>query len=86
MACSGIALVYVLKAKQGYTVRKIEKYEWIWCLLVSAGMKFSNRKNFRYGIPAYTGPFRALPVPNEMNPIHTNHLRTFAMIGEMSEC
>jgi hypothetical protein len=83
MVCSGIALVYVLKTKQGYAVRKIEKDEWIWCLLVSAGMKFSN---FRYGIPAYTGPFRALPVPNEMNPIDTHHLRTFAVIGEMSEC
>jgi hypothetical protein len=24
-------------------------------------MKFRNKKKFRYGIPAYTGPFRALP-------------------------
>jgi hypothetical protein len=29
-------------------------------MLVSAGMKFRNKKKFRYGIPAYTGPFEAL--------------------------
>jgi hypothetical protein len=29
-------------------------------ILISAGMKFRNKKKFRYGIPAYTGPFRAL--------------------------
>jgi len=25
-------------------------------------MKFRNKKKFRYGIPAYTGPFRALVI------------------------
>jgi hypothetical protein len=29
-------------------------------ILVSAGMKFRNKEEFEYGIPAYTGPFRAL--------------------------
>jgi hypothetical protein len=28
-------------------------------ILISAGIKFRNRK-FRYGVPVYTGPFRAL--------------------------
>jgi hypothetical protein len=28
--------------------------------LISAGMKFRNKEKFRYGIPAYTGPFRVL--------------------------
>jgi hypothetical protein len=27
-----------------------------------AGMKFRNRKTFRYDIPAYAGPFRSLSV------------------------
>jgi hypothetical protein len=49
--------VYYLKAKQGYTVRKTEKDKWI--CYISAGMKFRN-KTFRYSIPAYTCPFRAL--------------------------
>jgi hypothetical protein len=49
--------VYFLKAKQGYTVSKFKKV--IDYILISAGMIFRNRK-FRYGIPAYTGPFRAL--------------------------
>jgi hypothetical protein len=26
-------------------------------------MKFRNKKKFRYGIPAYTGPFRGLLIP-----------------------
>jgi hypothetical protein len=30
-------------------------------ILISAGKKFRNKKKFRYVIPAYTGPFRALP-------------------------
>jgi hypothetical protein len=28
--------------------------------LISAGMKIRNKKKFRYGISAYTGPIRAL--------------------------
>jgi hypothetical protein len=28
-------------------------------ILISAGMIFRNKKKFRFGIPAYTGPFRA---------------------------
>jgi hypothetical protein len=35
--------VYFLKEKQGYIVRQIEKDKWI---LMSAGMKFRNIKNF----------------------------------------
>jgi hypothetical protein len=30
--------------------------------MISAGMKFRNKKTFRYGIPAYSGPFQALRV------------------------
>jgi hypothetical protein len=51
--------VYFLKVKQGY-VRKIEKYKLIHYILVNAGMKFGNKKKFRYGIPAYASAFRAL--------------------------
>jgi hypothetical protein len=29
-------------------------------ILISAGMKFRNKKKFRYGIPAYIGPFLRL--------------------------
>jgi hypothetical protein len=28
----------------------------------SAGMKFRNNKKFRYGVPAYTSPLRALVI------------------------
>jgi hypothetical protein len=45
---------YFLKAKQGYSVRGIERDKWIDYILVSAGMKFRNKKKFRYGIPSYT--------------------------------
>jgi hypothetical protein len=31
-------------------------------VFISAGTKFRNKKKFRYGIPAYTGPFRALGI------------------------
>jgi hypothetical protein len=37
--------VYFLKAKQGYTVRKMD--------IDGAGMKFRNKKKFRYGIPVH---------------------------------
>jgi hypothetical protein len=29
-------------------------------ILISAGVKFMNKKKFWYGIPAYTGPFRVV--------------------------
>jgi hypothetical protein len=45
------------RPKQGYTAREMENGKWI---LISAGVKFRNEKKFRYGIPAYTDPFRAL--------------------------
>jgi hypothetical protein len=32
-------------------------------MLESNGIKFRNKKKFRYGIPTYTGPFRALILP-----------------------
>jgi hypothetical protein len=49
-----------LKAKQGYTARKTDKDKWIGLYYISADMKFRNKNKFRYGIPAFTGPFRAL--------------------------
>jgi hypothetical protein len=57
--------VYFLKAKQGYTVRKMKKKIYIYIrpyrpMLISSGTKFRNKKKFQYGMPAYTGPFRAL--------------------------
>jgi hypothetical protein len=45
--------VYFLKMKQGYTVRIMETDKWIRYILISAGMKFRNRKKFRYGTPAH---------------------------------
>jgi hypothetical protein len=41
-------------------VRNIKIVKWIWYILISAGMKFNNKTKFRYGIPAYTVPIRAL--------------------------
>jgi hypothetical protein len=55
-----VASMYFFKAKQKYTIRKMKKDKWLWCILKSAGMKFRNKKKFGYGIPAYTGPFQAL--------------------------
>jgi hypothetical protein len=55
--------VYFLKAKQGYTVREMEKDIYVRpysSMLISSGTKFRNKKKFQYGMPAYTGPFRAL--------------------------
>jgi hypothetical protein len=54
--------IYFIQVTQGYTVRKIDKEKWISYILVSAGMKFRNKKKFRYGIPAHTGPFRVLSI------------------------
>jgi hypothetical protein len=33
-------------------------------ILMSAGMKFGNKKKFRYGIPVCDDPFRALHISN----------------------
>jgi hypothetical protein len=49
-----------LKSETRIYLQKMEKDKLIWCILKSAGMKFRNEKKFRYGIPAYTGPIRAL--------------------------
>jgi hypothetical protein len=49
-----------LKAKQGYTVRKMEADKWIWYTLVSTGMNFRSKNKFRYGIPVFAAPFPAL--------------------------
>jgi hypothetical protein len=38
----------------------MEEDKWIKYVFISAGMKFRNKKKFRCGIPAYTGPYRAL--------------------------
>jgi hypothetical protein len=59
-------LIYFLKAKQRYTVRKMEKDKWMYYILISAGMKFKNTKKFQCGIQAYTGPFQALLVLKNM--------------------
>jgi hypothetical protein len=56
---------YLLIAKQGYTVREMEKDKQVYYILISAGMKFRNKKKFRHNIPAYTGPFRACFWRNE---------------------
>jgi hypothetical protein len=45
--------VCFLKVKQGYTIRKMEEDKWIYYVFISAGMKFSNKKKFLYGIPAH---------------------------------
>jgi hypothetical protein len=51
--------VYFLKAKQGYTVRKMETDKWTYCIMISEHIKFSNKKKFWYGMTAYTDPFLA---------------------------
>jgi hypothetical protein len=48
--------VFFLKAKQGYNIRKIGKYKWIQYILISAGMKFRNKKKFQH-IPAHFEPW-----------------------------
>jgi hypothetical protein len=50
---------HFVKVKQEYYVRKMEKINGYFILII-AGMKFRNKKQFRYGVPAYTGPLRAL--------------------------
>jgi hypothetical protein len=44
-------------------------------------MKFRNKKKFRYGIPAYTGPFRALLVTSGINTyfIPELYMRTYIL-------
>jgi hypothetical protein len=46
--------------------KKMEKDKWKYYTLLRAGMKFRNKKKFRYDIPAYTGPFRALHVVDKI--------------------
>jgi hypothetical protein len=48
---------YFSKAKQGYTVIKMKKHKWIQYILISASLKFWNKKKFQYGILVYTSPF-----------------------------
>jgi hypothetical protein len=48
--------IYFLKDIQPKMVKNI----CIYYTLISAGMKFRNKKTYRYGIPVYTGPFRVL--------------------------
>jgi hypothetical protein len=50
--------VYFVKRKKGYSVRKMEKKNGF-CIAVLTGVS-RNKEKLRYGIPAYTGPFRAL--------------------------
>jgi hypothetical protein len=48
-------------------------------------MKFRNRKKFRYGIPVYTGPFRALVVTEgnvlSFTPLVTDFVKENRTIG-----
>jgi hypothetical protein len=48
--------VRFLKGKQGYSVRKMEKYKWIYGIFIGVGTEVKNIK-FRYGIPANTAYF-----------------------------
>jgi hypothetical protein len=48
-----------LKAKQGYTVRKMETDKLTYCIMISEHIQFSNKKKFWYGMTAYTDPFLA---------------------------
>jgi hypothetical protein len=42
----------------------------------SAGMKFRNKNKFRYGISAYTGPFRPLGIATQRQTTYlTNRVR-----------
>jgi uncharacterized membrane-anchored protein YitT (DUF2179 family) len=51
--------VYVLKAKQGYTVRKMEKYIWMVVYIDKCRYEIQEQKE----VPVwYTGPFRELLV------------------------
>jgi hypothetical protein len=54
--------VYLLKARQGYTVTKTEKGKWTCYISINAGMKFRYKEKFRYGILIYSGSFRALSI------------------------
>jgi hypothetical protein len=38
------------------------KDKWVYYILISSGMKFRKKKKYRYVIPIYTVPFRALPL------------------------
>jgi hypothetical protein len=38
------------------------RHRYVFLEKISAGIRFRNKKKSRYGIPAYTGPFRTLPV------------------------
>jgi hypothetical protein len=48
-------------------VRKTGRGKWIYCTLISAGMKFMNRNKFYYSMPAYNCSFRALIVGRNGN-------------------
>jgi hypothetical protein len=54
--------VYLLKARQGYTVTKTEKGKCTCYISINAGMKFRNKKKFRNGILIYSSSFRALSI------------------------
>jgi hypothetical protein len=68
-----------------YRQKNIEKYKQIHYILISAGMKFRNKKKFLYGMPAHTGPFRALLMSNRSTECYTNccYLLTPAADGEL---
>jgi hypothetical protein len=56
--------VYLLKAKQGYAVTKMEKDKGICVyiglyIVISASMKCCNKRKFQCGKPEHTGRFRA---------------------------
>jgi len=52
-------------------------YRYVYFEKISAGMKFRNKKKFRCGIAAYTGPFRALIQTINMalsKPVHSSEI------------
>jgi hypothetical protein len=52
-------------------------YKWVQYVLIGAGMKFRNKKKFRYGIPPYTGPFQVLVYCMTYNLLKTRFLPIF---------
>jgi hypothetical protein len=66
---AGITLKSEISIYHQKNGKKINVY--IAYILISAGMKFRNKEKFRYGIPAYTGPFRALDITSSTRKMRT---------------
>jgi hypothetical protein len=80
--------VYFLKVKQGHNVRIMENDKQTQYISISAGMKFRNKKKFRYSMPAYTDPFPSSNIipysPQSLNsklsPHHDNGYNTHSQM------